>query len=169
MNIFPMFAEREQGGAFKQQDADECFQNVLQTIEPVCRYETVEGRQSNLIKDLFEIEMEVTLRNADIPEEPASTVTEFSKKLMCIIDNEAKPVNTLVEGIKASLEGQLFKNSQLDNQNHLYSREQRIKKLPSYLLVQMVRFFWKQGAEGKEGTKSKILRVFIYSLILFIQ
>lgn len=30
---------------------------------------------------------------------------------------------------------------------------------PSYLLVQMVRFYWKQGGDGKEGTKSKILRV----------
>lgn len=45
------------------------------------------------------------LRNGDIPEEPVSIKSELSKKLMCIIDNENKPVNTLVEGIKASLEG----------------------------------------------------------------
>jgi hypothetical protein len=64
----------------------------------------MEGRASNLIKDLFEIEMEVTLTNLDI-EEPSTVSAEFSKKLMCIIDNEAKPINTLVEGIKVSMEG----------------------------------------------------------------
>jgi hypothetical protein len=30
---------------------------------------------------------------------------EFSKKLMCIIDNEGQPINHMSEGIKIGLEG----------------------------------------------------------------
>lgn len=43
MQVFPMFNEREQNGVFKQQDADECFQNIITTLEPVCGYENVQG------------------------------------------------------------------------------------------------------------------------------
>lgn len=60
MSAFPAFAEREHGSmAFKQQDADECFQNIVQCLEPNTNYEDELGNKTNLVKDIFEIEYEV--------------------------------------------------------------------------------------------------------------
>ena len=58
MNVFPQFAERE-GQGFKQQDADECFQNILQILRPVMNAKDKEGESYNLLHALFNIEMEV--------------------------------------------------------------------------------------------------------------
>ena len=55
--------------------------------DKVGEYETIEGNKSNIIKDLFEIEFEVKFQNNDIPEEEISVVTEFNRKLICIIEN----------------------------------------------------------------------------------
>ncbi|CAD8102562.1 unnamed protein product [Paramecium primaurelia] len=156
--LYPGFAQRENHMSFKQQDADECFQNILQTIEPLTTYENEEGQQKNLVKELFEIELKSTIENQDLPDEPKKVSIEKGKKLMCIIDNQSRPVNTLIEGITVSLEEQLQKISEIDQQTHIYKKTQKIFKLPSYLLCQMVRFFWKQGVQGKEGVKAKILR-----------
>ena len=59
MMIFPMFAERMKEGGYKQQDADECFQNLLTYLERVSLTVDQEGDQVNLIKNLFEIEFEI--------------------------------------------------------------------------------------------------------------
>ena len=73
--------------------------------------------------------MEVTFKNSEIPDEPETKSYESNKKFMCIIDNEFNPVNTLAEGIKVSLEGNLIKKSSVDNLDHLYTKTSRIKKL----------------------------------------
>jgi ubiquitin carboxyl-terminal hydrolase 14 len=48
-----------------------------------------------------------------------------------------------MEGIKLSLESKIEKLSPLDNLNHTYESVSKFNKLPSYLTVQMIRFFWK--------------------------
>lgn len=101
MTAFPQFAEREHGSqAFKQQDADECFQNVVQCLEPATNYEDELGNKTNLIRDLFEITYEVKQVNNDNPDEVVIK-EETSKKLMCTIDNQSNPINQLEEGIQA--------------------------------------------------------------------
>jgi ubiquitin carboxyl-terminal hydrolase 14 len=66
----------------------------------MCNYENVQGEQRNLIRDLFEIRFEVTLQNQEILDEQAKISFETNRKLMCIIDNESNPVNTLIDGIR---------------------------------------------------------------------
>jgi ubiquitin carboxyl-terminal hydrolase 14 len=48
-----------------------------------------------------------------------------------------------MEGVKLSLESKIEKLSPLDNSNHLYQSTSKFNKLPPYLMVQMIRFFWK--------------------------
>jgi len=52
------------------------------------------------------------------------------------------------EGIKLALEESLEKKSEFDGLNHIYNKISRINKLPSYLIVQMSRFFWKKASEA---------------------
>ena len=42
------------------------------------------------------------------------------------------------------LETKIEKRSDMDEQNHLYCSKTRFSKLPPFLIVQMVRFFWKE-------------------------
>ncbi|EGR34188.1 ubiquitin specific peptidase, putative [Ichthyophthirius multifiliis] len=169
MSVFPQFAEKAQGGEYKQQDADECFQNIVQCLEPLTNYEDELGNKTNLIKDLLQIDFEVKYINNDNPDD-YQIKTETAKKLMCTIDNQNNPINQLTEGINISLQETVQKNSQLDNQTHSFSKITRIKKLPSILSIQMVRFFWKQKSEssGTEATKSKILRNVAFPRVLDI-
>ncbi|KAM3136181.1 hypothetical protein pb186bvf_011640 [Paramecium bursaria] len=164
-SAFPQFMEKDGHGGFKQQDADECFQNILTKIQPQCQIRT--GNQDvNLLKHLFEIQFESIIQTPELPDEQPQFQKSTDRKLMCIIDNNNNPVNTLTEGIKASLEEQFTKFSDFDKQEHVYKRVNRISKLPNYLLVQMVRFFWKQGYGTKEGVKAKILRNVAFPKIL---
>jgi len=39
VNMFPQFGEMVHQGLYKQQDADECFQNILHTVAPYLQYE----------------------------------------------------------------------------------------------------------------------------------
>jgi ubiquitin carboxyl-terminal hydrolase 14 len=59
------------------------------------------------------------------------------------------------------LEEKIEKLSEIDNQNHIYKKTSLINKLPNYLVVQMMRFFWKKGTNipGQQAGKAKILRV----------
>ncbi len=64
------------------------------------------------------------------------------------------------EGLKISLEEELMKNSEIMGKDCIYKKIAKINRLPSYLTVQFVRFYWKKAsavAGTKEG-KAKILR-----------
>jgi len=158
--IFPQFGEMVQKGLYKQQDADECFQNMLDVCLPYLSYENEEGDKYDLIDYLFRIPLEVTFKCVENPEEPPETRSDSLRKLPCIIDNQSNPINHLHEGIKAALEEEIEKNSPSLGRTALYHKYSKIKKLPPYLIVQKIRFMWKKAVEsaGTKATKAKILR-----------
>jgi len=55
MQLFPEFNHRTKEGAFEQQDADECFSNILKLLQPICFAKNEEDEQVNLIDQLFQI------------------------------------------------------------------------------------------------------------------
>jgi hypothetical protein len=55
------------------------------------------------------------------------------------------------------LTGELEKNSAVLGRSAVFQKTSRISKLPQYLTVQFVRFFWKKDSQKK----AKILRVSI--------
>jgi ubiquitin carboxyl-terminal hydrolase 14 len=64
------------------------------------------------------------------------------------------------EGLKLGLEGIVEKFSATLNRNAAWKKIQRISKLPVFLCVQFLRFFWKPTPESRDhtGLKCKILR-----------
>mgnify|MGYP001286624096 CR=1 FL=1 len=72
----------------------------------------------------------------------------------------------MIEGLKVSLEGDIEKQSPLLGRNCVYHKKQLINKLPSYLTVHFVRFYWKKdsASAGTKAGKAKILRVTSYYL-----
>jgi ubiquitin carboxyl-terminal hydrolase 14 len=63
--------------------------------------------------------------------------------------------NHLTAGIKLQLNGTLEKFSPALNRNAVYNKVSKIARLPAYLSVQYLRFYWKAAAK----TNAKVLRV----------
>lgn len=91
-------------------------------------------------------------------------------KLSCHIDNNNNPVNSLNEGLDISLVGELEKYSETLGRNAIFKKTSRVNKLPSYLCVQFVRFYWKKESAvgGTKAGKAKILRSVAYPRVLDI-
>ena len=153
---FPTFDEQEQGH-HKQQDADECYQLFLQAWrDPLKRANDDE----DLIERLFAIEMENKTSCMEIPNDEPVVSKETVFKLACHIDNNNKPIDDLAGGLRVSMTGELEKHSEALGRNAIHKKEQKINKLPSYLCVNFVRFYWKQESMtgGTKAGKAKILR-----------
>lgn len=127
-----------------------------------------EGDEENPIDKLFSIEMENTTKNVENENEPATVSTEKVMKLPCHIDNNNNPISNIDEGLEISLKGQLEKFSEMLQRNAVFEKSQKINKLPSYLCVQFVRFYWKaeSAVGGTKAGKAKILRSVAYPKVL---
>lgn len=95
----------------------------------------------------------------EAPEEPASFSTEKVLKLEC---NITINTNFLMSGIRDSLDQQVEKNSPTLNRTVPYNVESRMSRLPQYLAIHMVRFYWRRDIQKK----AKIMRKVKYPLQL---
>lgn len=82
-----------------------------------------------------------------------------SYTIKCNIDND---VNHVSEGIKLGLKDDREKNSEKLGRLAAFAGSSAITKLPPYMTVQMVRFFYKVAA----AQKAKILRKVTQSVIV---
>ncbi|XP_022721505.1 ubiquitin carboxyl-terminal hydrolase 6-like [Durio zibethinus] len=152
---FPQFGQLH-NGAFMQQDAEECWTQLLYTLSQSLRSP---GSSENLdtVKDLFGIELASRIHCQESGEESSETESVYSLK--CHISHE---VNHLHEGLKHGLKSELEKASPALGRSAVYLKESRINGLPRYLTIQFVRFFWKR----ESNQKAKILRKVDYPLEL---
>lgn len=89
-------------------------------------------------------------------------------KLPCHIDNNNNPINSIQEGLDISLTGELEKFSEVLQRNAVFKKTSKINKLPSYLCIQFVRFYWKKESNvgGTKAGKAKILRSVMYPRVM---
>jgi len=165
---FPQFAERSQStGHYMQQDADECLQQVMSTLASKLPEVTVQqpaatpdnpsatiSTKVNVIDYLFAGDMEVTTTCTEA-EEPPTITTESFRKLRCHIGTDT---NYLSEGILKDLDEPIERKSLALERRAKYNKSSRISKLPRFLIVQFVRFFWRNDTQKK----AKILRKVVY-------
>jgi len=123
-----------------------------------------------VIGNLFEVELVSESKCVEAPEEPATQNTEKVLRLSCHIDNNNNPINSLTEGLKISLEGDIEKRSPSLGRDAVYHKTSKINRLPSYLCVQFVRFYWKGESVtgGTKAGKAKILRNVTFPKVLDI-
>ena len=163
--INPMFAESEHG-VCKQQDADECVSLLLNNIHDTLKTkgDGDEVYSKILIDELFGIEMQIKFKNVEETSE-IKTKKEVLYKLICYIDNNTLE---LVEGLKNSLKENIDLFSDKLQRNTAFEKSQLINRLPNYLSVQFMRFYWKQAntLTGAKAGKAKILKSVIFSKII---
>jgi ubiquitin carboxyl-terminal hydrolase 14 len=169
-STFPQFNQMDESHNYRQQDADECWNSLLGVVGTKLRCLTAEGTEASVVDALFNIPVHTRYSNTEAPEEPSEERLESCNKLACIIDNQASPVDFLIDGLRAGLEDSVEKMSEMLGRNAVYRKEQRIAALPPYLTIQFVRFIWKQAssAAGTQATKAKVLRRVTFPKVLDI-
>ncbi|KAI8144544.1 hypothetical protein BJV82DRAFT_607663 [Fennellomyces sp. T-0311] len=146
--VFPQFSQTGQGGVPMQQDAEECWSELVSVLKAKLPQGDT-GR--NFIEQYMTGEMQSELKCLDAPEEEKVVTSEPFPKLSCHI---TKDTNYMVNGIKESLSEKIEKNSPTLDRTAEYERVSRISRLPQYLPIQFIRFFWKP----EQRIRAKILR-----------
>ncbi|KAG6733505.1 hypothetical protein I3843_01G218700 [Carya illinoinensis] len=152
---YPQFGQLH-NGVFMQQDAEECWTQLLYTLSQSLK-STGSSEIPDALKALFGIELVSRVHCQESGEESSETESVYSLK--CHISQE---VNHLHEGLKHALKSELEKASPSLGRSAIYLKESRINGLPRYLTIQFVRFFWKR----ESNQKAKILRKVDYPLEL---
>jgi len=157
---YPQFGEMDpNSGGPMQHDANECwtllmhsFQNKLKAVK------AEKSSYSNLIDQQFAIKMESTIKCTETGEnvnEPETKMQETELQLSCFLD---KDVKYLMSGIKNKFSGEIEKRAESLDRNAVFSKTTKVTRLPAFLAVQMVRFFYKAGKNGAAGVNAKILK-----------
>jgi ubiquitin carboxyl-terminal hydrolase 14 len=154
---YPQFGQLH-NGVFMQQDAEECWTQILYTLSQSLTSPGPSG-SSSTVKDLFGVDLVSRVHCQESGEESSESESVYSLK--CHISHE---VNHLHEGLKHGLKSDMEKVSPTLGRNAVYLKESRIDALPRYLTIQFVRFFWKR----ESNQKAKILRKVDYPLELDI-
>lgn len=157
----PAFGDTS-GGGYKQQDADECLILMLNIFKELKNPATTDKYSDCLIDELFNITMDITMTNIEDNTE-IKTSKDNAYKLVCYID---KDTTELVMGLKNSLAENLDLFSDKLGRNTVFIKKQLISRLPPYLNIQLMRFFWKKAVEDMQGSKddkAKILKSVMFS------
>lgn len=156
---YPQFAERSRTGhGYAQQDAEEAWSNIISQVRSNLKVKDAPESDSAVswVDKHMALQMVETLE-CDDPEarergEQPIVNTETYLKLDCHIKTE---INHLRDGILAGLkEGLIEKHSAALDRNATYTKTAKISRLPQYLTVHFVRFYWKRETQKK----AKILR-----------
>ena len=167
---FPQFAQKAKNGqGYAQQDAEEAWSQILSQLRQKLKIKeagtlrdeagtaTKRSQEISFIDKYFAGKFE-TLVECDEPgakeagEEPIKGEDTFLK-LDCHISS---PINHLRDGILSGLEEKIEKRSPKLERDALYTKRSRIARLPKYLTVHFVRFFWKRDAQKKAKIMKKV-------------
>ena len=162
---FPQFAQRSRSGqGYAQQDAEEAWSQIVSQLRQKLKIKddssksddqssTSKAEISFIDKYLagrFESVLECDEPTPD--EEPVRSKDAFLK-LDCHIEKET---NHLRDGIAAGLLEKIEKNSPSLNREAVYTKKSKVARLPKYLTVHFVRFFWKREAQKKAKIMRKV-------------
>lgn len=170
---FPQFAEKGDQGQYLQQDANECWlqmmrvlQQKLESVEPETPMEVESGSaaasassKKNFIDQYFGVEFETSMKCTESEEEEPIKGKESQLQLSCFINQEVKYLAT---GLRLRLQEEITKMSPTLERNALYIKSSKLSRLPAYMTVQMVRFFYKE----KESVNAKVLKDVKFPLML---
>lgn len=166
--LYPQFAEQSRDGrGYAQQDAEEAWSQIItqlrnnlkaqdkdQTTIPGGASSDARGFVDEFMGGKFErIEQCNDAAAKEAGEgEPKTLGEEVFFKLNCHVASQ--DVKHLSEGVGAGLTDTYSKTSPTLNREAEYTTTSRISRLPKYLPVHFVRFFWKRDVQKK----AKILR-----------
>ncbi|ORE09033.1 cysteine proteinase [Rhizopus microsporus var. microsporus] len=145
---FPQFSQTGQGGIPMQQDAEECWSEIISVLRAKL---PKQEEDKNFIERYMTGELKTVTKCAESSEEEETVSTDAFNKLSCHISINT---NYMISGIMESMTEEIEKHSPTLNRTAKYQRRSLVSRLPQYLPVQFIRFFWKP----QEQVRAKILR-----------
>jgi ubiquitin carboxyl-terminal hydrolase 14 len=148
--LVPQFAEAGPMGP-AQQDAEECLSAIMQALD---------AKLGGVVRSLFEIELATSTRCAEEGASDGEVVSrERSMRLPLNIDAKT---NVIHDAIRSSLNYEVTKASASLGRDAKFNVTAEIAKLPPYLAVQFVRFYWRKDTKKK----AKICRNVYFPTVL---
>ena len=157
---FPQFAQKSKTGhGYAQQDAEEAWSQIISQLrqklkvkdQDVANTKGLPFSETSFIDKYLAGTFDTVTKCDEAADEEAANATDTFVKLDCHINSQ---INHLRDGILAGLEEKFEKKSPMLDRDAMYTRTSRISRLPKYLTVHFVRFFWKKEVQKK----AKILR-----------
>ncbi|KAF9074412.1 hypothetical protein BDP27DRAFT_1317042 [Rhodocollybia butyracea] len=169
--VNPQFAERDRSGkgammgltaSYSQQDAEECYSQVLNSVRDVEIPNTLihpsatgsaGGQRKKFVEQYMMGEIRRELSSPEAPDEPHTVSNEKIMKIECNINAQT---NFMHSGIMSALTSTISKLSPTLGREAEYTQSSRITRLPAYLNVHMVRFAWKADVQKKAKIMRKV-------------
>ena len=168
---FPQFAEKSKTGhGYAQQDAEEAWTQIMSQLRQKLKIKDTSAISSSSSSESTRASEEISfidkylagrfsstlicdeLEAREAGEEPIESSDVFLK-LDCHIEKET---NHLRDGILKGLEEKIEKSSPTLGRDAIYTKTSRISRLPKYLTVHFVRFFWKKDIRKKAKIMKKV-------------
>ncbi|XP_070500419.1 ubiquitin carboxyl-terminal hydrolase 14 [Chironomus tepperi] len=152
--VFPQFAQTGEKGTYRQQDANECWVELLKMLQqklPTRNSESSTTSYPSFIEQFFGGTFDCSMKCTESEDEEPSKSKENFLQLSCFINQEVKYMHS---GLRLRLNEQITKRSSLLERDAIYTKQSLISRLPAYLTINFVRFQYK----GKEGINAKVLK-----------
>jgi ubiquitin carboxyl-terminal hydrolase 14 len=168
---FPQFAEKSKTGhGYAQQDAEEAWTQILSLLRQKLKIKATPAATSSASEEQQTAAQEISFIDKFLAGKFSSTLTcdepaaieagempidssDIFLKLDCHIEKET---SHLRDGILKGLEEKIEKNSPTLDRDALYTKTSRISRLPKYLTVHFVRFFWRRDIRKKTKIMKKV-------------
>ncbi|KFY02725.1 hypothetical protein V495_00305 [Pseudogymnoascus sp. VKM F-4514 (FW-929)] len=158
-NLYPQFAQKaKSGNGYAQQDAEEAWSQIVSQLRQKLKIkDTNTDSESSFIDKYMAGRFSSSLECDDpaakeLGEEPVISSEPFLK-LDCHI---SATTNHLRDGLAAGLDEQIEKKSALLDRDTMYTKKSKLARLPTYLTVHFVRFYWKREAQKKAKIMRKV-------------
>ncbi|XP_044264460.1 ubiquitin carboxyl-terminal hydrolase 14 [Tribolium madens] len=152
---FPRFAEKNEHGGFTQQDANECWTELIRMLQQKLPAKQNGGNAvekfKSLVDQFFGGTFEVELKCTETEDEPVTKNKESFLQLSCFISQDVRYMHS---GLRSKMQEQITKKSPTLDRDAVYIKTSKISRLPAYLTIQFVRFYYKE----KESINAKILK-----------
>jgi ubiquitin carboxyl-terminal hydrolase 14 len=106
---------------------------------------------SDIIRDLFQVKLEVQLQCTETEESISETIQSFNLKCNITAD-----INHMHEGIHLGLVEDREKHSESLGRTAAWRGEARLADLPAYLTVQVMRFYYKVQQQQRAKIRRKV-------------
>lgn len=157
---FPQFAQKSRTGhGYAQQDAEEAWSQIVSQLRQKLKISPEASSEKKEATSFIDKYLAGSFESTLLPPPEAAdkeqpvTSSDVFLKLDCHID---KDINHLRDGIVAALTEKIEKKSEALGHDAIYTKTSRISRLPKYLTVHFVRFFWKREAQKKAKIMRKV-------------
>jgi ubiquitin carboxyl-terminal hydrolase 14 len=133
-----------------QQDAEECWSQILSVLRTNVK---APDSEKSFVDTFMSGTITSTLKCDESPDEPVITATEPFLKLNCHISSST---SFMADGIMAALSEKLEKRSDILDRNAVWTKTSKVTRLPKYLVVHFVRFYWKRDSNKKAKILKKV-------------